>query len=95
VSVTYDPRPSRRIADFQVVPKHTVAISAIDQPLTLRGVVGMPAKPGVAFAGTVAPVAAIPISATATAVLVVAPRTPESIGQLIRPSLSADPKGPH
>src|SRR4029077_16635932 len=48
------------------------------------GVPDVPRKPGVAFAGTVAPVAAVPISATATAVLVIAPRTPEAIAQLIR-----------
>jgi hypothetical protein len=40
------------------------------------GVYNVPVKPGVAFIGTVAPVEAIPISATATAVFVIALRTP-------------------
>jgi hypothetical protein len=50
----------------------------------------IPANPGVAFAGAVAPVAAIPISATATAVLVAATRTIEEIPHLIHHSLRAD-----
>jgi hypothetical protein len=58
------------------------------------GVPGMPAKPGVAFAEAVAPVAAIPIIAAATVVLVIAPRTPEAIAQLIHRSVCADPNGP-
>ena len=47
--------------------------------------------PGVAFAGRVAPVAAIPISAKAAAVRVIAQRTPEASPRLIRHSSRADP----
>jgi hypothetical protein len=54
----------------------------------------MPASLDVAFAGTVAPAAASPMNATATAVLVIAPRTPEAIVGLIHGSSRADPYEP-
>jgi hypothetical protein len=50
----------------------------------------VPVKPGVAFAGAVTPIAAIPATATATAVLVIAPQILEGISRLIDRSLRAD-----
>ena len=52
---------------------------------------GIPAKLGVAFAGTVAPVAAAPMSATVTAVPVITPRITEII---VRPHRSLLTCGP-
>ena len=56
------------------------------------GVLDTPANPGVAFAGTTAPVTATPMNVAAAAVLVRTPRTPKAVPQLINRSLRADPK---
>jgi hypothetical protein len=55
----------------------------------------MAATPDAASPGTVAPITTVPISATATTVLVIAPRTPDAITQLINRCSRADPNEPH
>lgn len=55
------------------------------------GVPDVPTKPGVAFAGTVTPVAGMAISAPATASFVIVLRRRETIAQFIYRSLGADP----
>jgi hypothetical protein len=57
------------------------------------GVPDVPTKPGIAFAGTVAPVAGIAISATATAIFVIVLRAPEAIAQFIHRSLARTQTG--
>ncbi|GFG97532.1 hypothetical protein MTIM_34110 [Mycobacterium timonense] len=52
---------------------------------------GVRGKPGAAFAGIVAPVAAVPITATATTVFIIAPRNLEAVSQVI---VSPDTCGP-